>query len=131
MAKAERRINHDTAAYWDGCRAKRLVIARCENCARWIHPPAAICPGCWSDSIGHHAVSGEARVYSFTVTPRSTGQEPAVTVWAELVEQSRLIVIGELDGGGAARIAIGDPLAVAWTEEPDGPVPAFRLKSPA
>ena len=123
----KRRVDADTRIYWQGCSEHKLMIARCQACRTYIHPPAGICPNCWSDDIGHEAVSGKARVYTFTETPSKDGDN-AVTVWAELVEQERLIVLGALDKGSGS-LRIGDELRVIWHDLDGGAVPAFAKEA--
>ena len=118
-------VYHDTVEYWRGCERRELVIARCEACRNWLHPPRPVCPNCWSDDIGRHAVSGRATVYSYTSVPRPSRFGATTTVWAELVEQERLIVVADLDPADGD-IAIGDALELAWREQGEGRVPIFR-----
>ena len=121
------RIDFDTFPYWEGCRHKKLLILRCLDCGFWIHPPLAVCSSCWSEKIEAQEVSGKAGVYSFTVTPLPERASSFVTVWAELREQERLIVIGQLIGANSANIEIGDPLVLDWVGLGDHFVPAFRM----
>jgi uncharacterized protein len=116
-------IDLDTAAYWAGCDEQRLLIARCETCRRWIHPPKGVCPRCWGTAIAHEEVSGAAKVYSFTEA--ADREAIPATVWAELLEQERLIVIGALLPA-LGKIEIGDELTLCWQETEDGWSPAFR-----
>lgn len=118
-------VYHDTVEYWRGCERKELVIARCDACETWVHPPRALCPNCWSDAIGHYPVSGRASVYSYTAVPAPSPFGASVTIWAELAEQERLIVVADLDPA-EQEIAIGDRLELAWRDQGEGRVPMFR-----
>lgn len=118
-------VYHDTVEYWRGCERGELVIARCDDCQTWVHPPRAMCPKCWSDAIGHYPVSGRARVYSYTASPAPSPLGATTTVWAELEEQPRLIVVADLDPADGTP-AIGEPLELAWREQGAGRVPIFR-----
>jgi hypothetical protein len=109
------RIDYDTAAYWEGAARNVLVIARCEDCKFWIHPPRAVCPKCWSDHIGREEVSGRSRVYSYTIEPDAQGGR-AVMAWVELEQQERLIVLAPLEGCQSDEVYIDLPLAVAWKD---------------
>src|ERR1700722_7048935 len=109
-------VYHDTVEYWRGCERRELVIARCEACQTWVHPPRPICPQCWSDNIGRHAVSGRARVYSYTSVPRPSPVGASTSVWAELVEQSPLLGVPDLEPA-SNQIAIGDALELSWREQ--------------
>lgn len=118
------RVDHDTAPYWAGCARRELVIARCNGCGHWIHPPRGVCPSCLGGDIGHQPASGQASVYSFVCRPGVDGRPAPTTVWAELVEQEGLIVIGDLAGDGPVKI--DDSLTLCWSEAEGQPVPAFR-----
>jgi uncharacterized OB-fold protein len=120
------RVDYDTQAYWKGCDERKLIIARCGHCARWIHPPKAICPVCWSAVINYEEVSGEARVYSFTETPQKNGQ-PAVTIWAQFEGRENVIILGALEPV-LGTIAINDPLTLDWAPLEDTWVPVFRKR---
>jgi len=118
-------VYHDTVEYWRGCERSELVIARCDSCETWIHPPRAVCPKCWSDDVGHYPVAGKAKVYSYASIPSPSRFGATTTLWAELVEQDRLIVVADLDPA-TPDVAIGDDLEVAWREQGAGRVPIFR-----
>ena len=59
--------NLETAAFWDGCAAGRLVLPRCDDCGELIWYPRRFCPFCGSLAVDRHRVSGRGTVYSFTV----------------------------------------------------------------
>lgn len=118
-------VYHDTVEYWRGCERGELVIARCDACQTWVHPPRPMCPNCWSDAIGHYPVSGQASVYSYTSVPAPSRYGASTTVWAELAEQARLIVVADLDPADK-QVAIGDQLELAWRDQGGGRVPVFR-----
>jgi uncharacterized OB-fold protein len=123
-------LNYDTKDYWEGCARKELIIARCQDCKYWIHPPKALCPVCWSDNIGREKASGEATIFTFTVMPpRGEGGRTNVTVWAELAEQARLFLIGDLEEGYVEGIEIGDPLNLVWVDFHGSVVLGFRRKT--
>jgi uncharacterized OB-fold protein len=119
-------VDFDTEEYWAGCADRRLLIARCKDCRRWLHPPKGRCPQCWTTNIEREEVSGRARLYSFTEKPAAGGGPTTITVWAELAEQARLVVVGALIGG-SERALIGAELQLAWQQTPDGWAPAFEL----
>jgi uncharacterized protein len=121
--------NHDTQRYWAGCEARELLIARCDDCGFWIHPPKGVCSKCWSGNIGRHPVSGEATVFSFVALPaarQAPGASDRVTVWGELVEQPRLLVVADLAAGEPSDLAIGALLQTTWGEYQGFPVPNFK-----
>jgi len=124
------RINHDTAAYWQGASQKELVLARCQDCRHWIHPPRACCPECWSDAITHESPSGKATLYSYTVQSGGPGRPPLILGWAELDEQKRLMVVGPISAATPETIEIGSRLSLEWIEVENTHIPAFRQEQP-
>ena len=120
-------LNYDTAAYWEGCARKELIITRCQDCKYWIHPPKALCPSCWSDNIGHEKANGAATIYTFTVMPpRGEAKNSSVTIWGELAEQEHLFLIADLEGGFVEGVEIGDPIKLSWVDFHGSTVPGFR-----
>lgn len=120
------RMDHDTAPYWQGLAEKALRITRCQQCAHWIHPPRACCPGCWSDDIKLEEPSGKATLYSYLVQPTEPGEPPAVVGWAELEEQERLFIVARIEGATSETVAIGSELTLDWAEAGDTFLPIFR-----
>lgn len=60
-------VDRDSEAYWTWGREGKLAIHRCADCAYYVHPPAPFCPKCESGNVAPEAVSGRARVVTFTV----------------------------------------------------------------
>ncbi|MGA0606645.1 Zn-ribbon domain-containing OB-fold protein [Phenylobacterium sp. VNQ135] len=124
--------NYDTRSYWEGCREKKLIIARCGDCRYWIHPPRGVCPKCWSDNIGYEECDGVAKVYSYVVLPaarQDNSGSDRITVWAELNDQERLIVVADMVGSAPNEVAMEAPLELAWSEYRGHPVPVFKLRA--
>lgn len=120
------RVDHDTQTYWAGLSDRVLRLARCADCAHWIHPPRACCPVCWSDNIGHDEPSGAATLFTYLIQPIAPGGPPVVIGWAELVEQERLLVVAEIEGVTPETVRIGADLKLAWSEDETVPLPVFR-----
>lgn len=96
----------DTAPFWEGLRAHRLDILRCDECRRWVHPPQASCPRCLSLALTAETVSGRGVVYSFTVANREFVpgvKPPYVAALVDLEEQEHLRVVTSL-----VNVRIGD-----------------------
>jgi Predicted nucleic-acid-binding protein containing a Zn-ribbon len=86
----------DTAPFWEGCLAGRLVIQRCTECGAKRFPPSAFCPGCTSANVEWLPVSGKARLYSWIVVrhpiPRDiyAADVPYVVALVDLDEGGRM-----------------------------------------
>ena len=63
----------ETAPFWDGCAAGRLVLPRCDECGELIWYTRLVCPFCASLSVTYTEVAGRGTVYSFTVMRRGAG----------------------------------------------------------
>lgn len=123
------RLDRDTAPYWEGLAKRELVLARCQDCSHWIHPPRACCPACWSDNVGHDTPSGRATLYSYLVQPIAPGETPAVVGWAELEEQERLLIVAPIADVTADDVRIGAALTLDWAASRNLFLPIFRQEA--
>ena len=76
--------------------AGALCMQHCKRCGTWTHPARYYCPHCSSDEFSFDRVSGDARVYSYTVshtTAESAWKDlvPYITIVAELIEGPRIV----------------------------------------
>lgn len=118
-----------TAPWWDATREHRLLVQRCTSCAHTQHPPRALCTGCGSaEHLGWVEAAGTAVVDTFTVihrAPRPDITTPYVVARVRLAEG--VLALTRLEGRDPDDWRIADPLAVAWTDLPDGrALPVFR-----
>src|ERR1043166_4949849 len=86
----------ESKPYWEGVRAHKLVVPRCDDCGHHWFPPSRHCPNCNSANIGWHESSGRGKVFSFVVFhrvyhPGFTGEVPYVVALIELEEGPRLL----------------------------------------
>jgi uncharacterized OB-fold protein len=87
------KISDRNAHFWQGGRDGELRFQRCGACGYYLHPPAVICPKCWSKDIRVEAVSGRADVLAFSINyqPWMPGPEvPFVLAIVHPVEQDDL-----------------------------------------
>ena len=122
-------INDDNRAFWTGGRDGELLIAQCDDCGYYIHPPTPRCPRCLDDNVHPHAVSGRGRVYTYTVNERpwSPGIEvPYVIAIVALDEQSDLRLMTNVVGCEPDEVAIDMPVQVEFREQGDAYAPGFR-----
>lgn len=83
-----------SAPYWDGLKAHEVRIQQCER-GHALFFPRAHCPVCGSRSLQWNKVSGEGRLYSFTVAriptmPEFTDEMPQLLAVVELNEGVRI-----------------------------------------
>lgn len=77
--------------YWDGLRDHEVRLQQCEH-GHWLFFPRTHCPTCGSRQLSWHRVSGEGRLYTFTV-----GRVPTLPEFTD--EMPQLLAVVELDEG--------------------------------
>ncbi len=117
-------IDDANGPYWQNARARRLVIARCEACHLWVHPPRELCPRCRSERFEFEAVSGRGHLYSWSVmrsggNPGFEDRLPYAVLVVELEEQPGLFTIGNVVDCALDAITLGMPLEVTWEQLTD------------
>jgi uncharacterized OB-fold protein len=45
------RITDRNVHFWQGGRDGELRFQRCRSCGYYLHPPAVICPKCWTNIV--------------------------------------------------------------------------------
>ncbi len=111
-----------TQAFWRACRAGRLEFQRCVPCRHFIHPARPICPRCRGRDLEVMAVSGRARLHSFTVNHQRwyPGQEvPYVIGLVELNEQPGLRLMTNIINCAIEDVRIGMALRVVFENVSD------------
>ncbi|OEY66314.1 OB-fold domain-containing protein [Marinobacter sp. X15-166B] len=84
-----------SAPFWEGLKAGRILMQHCGACDQWTFYPRRHCSHCWSSQVEFREVSGEGRLYTFTVArvptlPEFAGPEPQLMAVVELDEGVRL-----------------------------------------
>jgi hypothetical protein len=119
-------ITDRTAAFWTGGASGQLLIARCQTCGWWLHPPLPVCRRCRGSDISPEPVSGRGTLWSYTVNryPWATALTPPyVIAEVELEEQAGLRLMTSLVEG--AEPSIGMALQVGFEQAGDAWVPVF------
>jgi uncharacterized OB-fold protein len=122
-------VDDDSYDFWHGGAAGELVVKACTACQRLFHPPAPICPNCFSRSIVSRVVSGRARLESYTVVRRRwvPGFEPPyVLARVVLVEQPDVHLVTNVVDCGIDALRSGMELQVTFEPRADVFVPVFR-----
>lgn len=81
-----------SAAFWEGLRRRKVVVARCLDCERDFFPHLPSCPRCGGRQLVNQAVSGSGTVYSWVRVHRSLSDAP-------VVEPPYVVATVELDDG--------------------------------
>jgi uncharacterized protein len=61
----------ETEHYWKGAREGKLLLQRCESCAKDYFPPRPFCPTCGSRAVTVVQASGRASLYSYAIQHRA------------------------------------------------------------
>ena len=126
---------YDAEPFWQGCNEGRLLMQRCDNCARYRWHPAPFCGLCGSGKFEWQALSGRAKIHTWTVVthpvhPAAVDKVPYVVVIVELEEQAGLTMVSNLIDCDIEAIDIGNPVSVDFVAHPNGQkLPVFRLDS--
>ena len=108
-------MSDDTRFFWDGARAGKLLIQRCQACSTLRHPPGPVCTACHSFDWDTLTSKGLGTIYSFVVmhypeVPPFEHPNPVALV--ELDEGTRLVA--QLVGAKPAEVAIGQRVKVEF-----------------
>lgn len=121
-------VTAQTEAFWTGGAQGELRILRCGACGYWIHPPAPVCPQCWSRDVAAQPASGRATVHSFTVNHQvwnPTWEHPYVIAVVELEEQAGLRLTTNIVGVEPDAVRIGMAVGVKFEQDDDVWLPLF------
>jgi uncharacterized protein len=113
--------------FWTGGADGKLRILRCPACQRWIHPPAATCPGCEGAELVWEAVSGKGQVFTYTVNWHPFNPAvpvPIVIAMVELPEGGVRFTTNIVDCA-PGDVRIGMPVEVRFEPHGEAWVPVF------
>lgn len=90
------RPSPESLPFWDGAKAKRLMLPRCNSCGQYWFPPSQRCRHCLAADFAWKAAAGTGRIYSFVVYhrvyhPAFEDDVPYVVAIVELDEGPRLL----------------------------------------
>jgi uncharacterized OB-fold protein len=126
-------ITPDMREFFDGARAGRLMVQKCENCGTLRFPAHELCSKCNSTASRWVPVSGRGEVFSFNIMhqvyhPGFAGNVPYAVVVIELEEGCKFV--SNLLGVKPHDIRCGMPVEVTFEKLSDEvSIPKFRLRS--
>jgi len=115
-------ITPENEHYWKGGARGELTFLRCDACRTYVHPPSPLCPSCLSRQLAPAAVSGRARLLTWTVNHHRwiPGFEPPYLIAiVEIEEQRGLRVTTNLVNCTPDELRMDLPVQVLF-EERDG-----------
>ena len=89
-------ITPEAKPFWDGCRAEKLMLHRCEDCGHVFFYPRILCPRCHSRRIGWMQASGRGTLHSFEIAHQAFQKAwkikpPYVLAMVQLEEGPRMM----------------------------------------
>ncbi len=119
-----------TAPFFEGAKAGKLRIQRCDDCGTWSFPLMTQCQNCGSRNISWQDASGEGVVYAHGRLARpyhARHQERLPLVLAQIDTPEGVRLNTNIVGVDPAQVKAGDPVKVAFETFPDGGVlPVFE-----
>jgi len=108
-----------SAPFWEGLKARRLLIQQCNACNHWVFYPRRHCPQCLAHDLAWREVSGAATLYSFTLAriptlPDFADEMPQKLAVVELAEGVRINT--SLSGLAEEQIRVGMALQPVFAE---------------
>ncbi len=121
-------LNDLNRPFWTGGANGELLIMRCEQCRRWVHPPAPRCDACSGD-LQPEPASGRGTLFTYTVNAQPFHPDvppPYVIAIVELNEQTDLRLPANIVHCDPDALSCG--MAVRVLFEPHGEifVPVFE-----
>ena len=126
-------ITPDLREFFEGARAGRLMVQKCDSCGRLRFPAHDLCSSCNSTASRWVPVSGRGEVFSFNIMhqvyhPGFAGEVPYAVVVVELEEGCKFI--SNLLGVKPHDIRCGMPVEVVFEKLSDEvSIPKFRLRA--
>lgn len=126
-------ITPEMREFFDGARAGRLMVQKCDNCGTLRFPAHELCSKCNSTASRWVSVSGRGEVYSFNIMhqvyhPGFAGDVPYAVVLIELEEGCKFV--SNLLGVKPHDIRCGMPVEVTFEKlSNEVSIPKFRLRS--
>ena len=118
----------ESAPFWNGAKAHKFLLPRCDACGRFWFPPSQRCTHCLSAHFTWQEASGRGRIYSFVVYhrvyhPAFERDVPYTVAIIELDEGPRLLA--NIVGTPPDAIRCDMRVRVAFEERGDQTIPQF------
>ena len=129
-AKPQPRPSPESAPFWAGVNAHRLLLPRCDACGRFWFPPSRRCLHCLSADFAWVESAGAGRIYSFVVFhrvyhPAFEQDVPYTVAIVELDEGPRLIA--NIVGRSPDDVRCDMRVRVVFEERGDQTIPQFAI----
>ena len=124
----------ETRHFWEGAKAGRLMLQRCDACSHTYFPPRPFCPDCGAREVTAFAASGRATLYSYVIHHRAVpGFTPPYAIAVVTLEEGPRMMTNIVDCPQTPEALVLDmPLEVAFTPMDEAiSLPLFRPAEPA
>lgn len=121
-----------TSPYWNGAREGRLMMQRCPDCDRLIHPGKPCCDQCLLTDLEWVAVSGKGVVRSLCVVAADVVPgyaPPYVVADVSLDEQPSVVLTANILNARPEDVGLHAPVRVVFEDRGDVTLPQFVLAS--
>ncbi|HZW58585.1 MAG TPA: Zn-ribbon domain-containing OB-fold protein [Nitrososphaerales archaeon] len=123
-----------TRPFWEAAKRDKLVMQHCDKCRTFVWYPRPLCPNCGSTELKWNEMSGEGKIYSFTIVRQALrnpfdfrGRLPLILALIDLDEGPK--ILSNVIDANIERISIGSKVSVVYFENPEGlTLPVFKLK---
>ncbi|MCW8085130.1 Zn-ribbon domain-containing OB-fold protein [Sabulicella glaciei] len=112
----------DNKVYFDGCRAGKLILGKCNDTGKLFHYPRHVSPFTLSNNVEFVEAKGTGTIYSWSV---ARGKEPFCVAYVQLDEGPIMltnIIECDLDS-----LKCGQKVKVKFKDTEGAPVPMFVL----
>lgn len=128
------RLSERNRHFWQSGERGELCFLYCDECAHYVHPPQPLCPGCLGKALAPRAVSGRARVLTFTLNHQPwvpSPDHPYCIAIVEIDEQPGLRLMTNIVNCPAEEVSIDMPVRVLFEHHDDVWIPVFEPVEPA
>jgi uncharacterized protein len=122
------KLSPENRPFWTGGADGELLIQRCSQCGRWVHPPTGSCPAC-GGALRAEPVSGRGTVFAYTVNQyqfHPEVQPPNTIVIVQLDEQDDLRIPTDLVNASDDELYCGLPVQVLFERQGEIFYPLFE-----
>ncbi len=128
------RLTERNKHFWQGGERGELCFLHCATCDHFIHPPQPLCPECLGKGLEPRAVSGRARVLTFTLNHQPwvpAPDHPYCIAIVEIEEQPGLRLMTNIVDCAPESVVIDMPVQVRFEHHDDVWVPVFAPAEPS
>ena len=128
--KPQPKPSPESAPFWEGAKAHKLLLPRCNACGRFWFPPSRRCVHCLSSDFAWAESEGQGRIYSFVVFhrvyhPAFESDVPYTVAIVELDEGPR--VLANIVGISPDDVRCDMRVRVVFEDRGDMTIPQFRI----